>query len=201
MYTIPIDDAFKLLYTADFYHFLRDDNAEEYRGYRATSPFFFRNLGPTVFPNWDSALSTIHALLYSTHYGTLCRAKNSLSTVVFLGGPASYQEYLFDHRSYASLSSKHIFYWSSLGQYRPWNHRCLRLFPRWRSQQFAWLPELARLFSASMNSSHRLNTATNSSSAEPAKSGATISIIVFNGSAVSTWQCSGKATAPRHGLL
>ena len=115
----PIDDSFKLLYTADFYHFLRDDNAEEYRGYRATSPFFLSESGP------DSVPKLGFGIVYDTRSPLLNPLRGHYAELRFsqygglLGGPASYQEYLFDHRSYASLSSKHIFYWSSLGQYRP----------------------------------------------------------------------------------
>lgn len=109
----------QVLYSADFYRFLRDDNAQEYRSYRATSPFFLSDgdadnipkLGiGIVFDNRTPLLNPLgghYAELRLSQYGGV------------LGGPASYQEWLFDHRSYASLTSRHIFYWSSLGQYRP----------------------------------------------------------------------------------
>ena len=114
-----LEEPFKLIYTADYYHFLKDDDAKEYRGYRATSPFFLSDGGFDAVPKlglgavYDTRSPLINPL--QGHYVELRLSQYG----GFLGGPASYQEYLFDHRSYASLSSKHIFYWASLGQYRP----------------------------------------------------------------------------------
>ena len=89
----PMDDSFKLLYTADFYHFLRDGNAEEYRGYRATSPFFLSESGADSVPKLGIGI------VYDTRSPLMnpLRALREFRLSQYgglLGGPASYQEYL-----------------------------------------------------------------------------------------------------------
>ena len=111
---------FNFLFTADVIALLHDPHKKYFTPDPNTAiPLFLSDTGWDVVPKvgfaliWDGRDRMVNPI--SGQYLELRWSQFG----GFLGGPADYQEYLFDYRGYFQLDPVHYLQFTSLGQYRP----------------------------------------------------------------------------------
>ena len=111
---------FQFLFTADFLAMQHDTNRPRFEPNKSISePLFLSDTGWDFVPKIGAALLwDTRDPMVNTQTGQYLELRLSQFWGI-LGGPAAYQEYLLDYRTFMTLSPNHHFQLFTLGQYRP----------------------------------------------------------------------------------